>query len=108
MNDPTVVRRADGQWDVAVPVEAKKFYITENGKENETLLAEGIEIGLFTEQPGRLAFDHSKVILMERHPIRSGKQVLKFVTGKKPEFAGVDPYNFYIDRNSGDNVAAVK
>jgi hypothetical protein len=25
----------------------------------------------------------------------------------KPAFAGVDPYNFYIDRNSDDNVKDV-
>ena len=42
--------------------------------------------------------------MMERKQIRSGKQVLKFVTDRKPTFAGVDPYNFYIDRKPGDNV----
>ena len=25
----------------------------------------------------------------------------------KPSFAGVDPYNFYVDRNSDDNVRQV-
>jgi ABC-2 type transport system permease protein len=29
------------------------------------------------------------------------------VTDKKPKYAGVDPYNFYIDRNSADNVLPV-
>jgi hypothetical protein len=29
------------------------------------------------------------------------------VTKRKPVFAGVDPYNKYIDRNSDDNVVAV-
>jgi hypothetical protein len=29
------------------------------------------------------------------------------VTDRKPTHAGVDPYNFYIDRNSADNVKAV-
>jgi hypothetical protein len=41
---------------------------------------------------------------MERYPIRSGRQVLRFVTGRRPAYAGVDPYNFYIDRDAGDNV----
>ena len=27
--------------------------------------------------------------------------------GASPSFAGVDPYNFYIDRNSDDNVKDV-
>jgi hypothetical protein len=33
--------------------------------------------------------------------------VLRFVTAKKPTHAGIDPYNFYIDRKSADNVAPV-
>ena len=45
---------------------------------------------------------------MERRPIRSGRQVLRFVTPRKPTYAGVDPYNFYVDRNSADNVVAVR
>ena len=48
------------------------------------------------------------VMMMERQPIRSGRQVLKFVTDRKPVYAGVDPYSFYIDRDLGDNVTAVK
>jgi ABC-2 type transport system permease protein len=47
------------------------------------------------------------VILLERRPIRSGRQLLEFVTDTKPSFAGVDPYNFYIDRNAADNVLPV-
>jgi hypothetical protein len=37
----------------------------------------------------------------------SGSQVLSFVVARKPSYVGVDPYNFYIDRNSGDNVRPV-
>jgi len=102
VGQPTAVRRPDGKWDVTVPVEAKKFY-----EETETPFAERIEIGLFTAEPGRDAFDESNVILMERRPIRSGKQLLKFVSDTKPTYAGVDPYNFYIDRNAADNVLPV-
>jgi ABC-2 type transport system permease protein len=104
---PTATRRADGRWDVTVPVEAKKLYADGEGNEKEARLAEAIEVGLFTAEPGRGAFDKRNVIRMERQPIRSGKQVLTFVTGKKPSHVGVDPYNFYIDRNSADNVVPV-
>jgi ABC-type transport system involved in multi-copper enzyme maturation permease subunit len=105
---PTAVRRADGRWDVTVPVVAKKFYADGKGAETETPLAERIEIGLFAAEPGRDAFDASHVVLLERHPIRSGRQVLRFVTDRKPTHAGIDPYNFYIDRNSADNVLPVR
>ena len=106
--EPTAVRRADGRWDVTVPVEATKLYVDREGGETETPLAERIEIGLFTAEPGRDVFDPSHVILLERHPIRSGRQLLTFVTDRKPTYAGIDPYNFYIDRNSADNVLPVK
>jgi hypothetical protein len=104
---PTAVRRPDGKWDVAVPIEARKFFADGKGKETEKRLAESIEIGLFTEQPGWGSFERSKVIGMQRQPIRSGKQVLKFVTAARPNYAGIDPYNFYIDRNAADNVAPI-
>jgi hypothetical protein len=92
---------------VTVPVDATKFYV-DKGAETEAPLAEHIEIGLFTAEPGRDAFDASHVVRLERHPIRSGHQVLRLVTDRKPAYAGIDPYNFYIDRNSTDNVLPVR
>ena len=107
VQEPKAVRRADGRWDVTVPVEAHKFYAAGKGEEKEAKLVDRIPIGLFTAEPGQGKFDRRNVIMMERQPIRSGKQVFRFITDKKPTHAGVDPYNFYIDRNSEDNVGAV-
>lgn len=45
---------------------------------------------------------------MQAMPVRAGSQVIEVVTAKKPLFAGVDPYNFMIDRNSDDNVVEVE
>jgi len=44
---------------------------------------------------------------MGRQQLRSGAQRITLRSKRKPEFAGVDPYNFYVDRNSDDNVRAV-
>ena len=104
---PSAVRRPDGKWTVTVPVEAAKFYADGKGVEKPTRFSEPIAVGLFTAEPGRGSFDAKNVVLMTRVPIRSGAQTLRFVTAAKPTHAGVDPYNFHIDRNSGDNVAAV-
>ena len=104
---PTAARRPDGRWDVTVPIQAHKFYVT-NGADSETRLAEHIEVGLFTAEPGRDAFDARNVLLLEREPIHSGVQLLHFITDRRPTFAGVDPYNFYIDRNAEDNIAPVR
>jgi ABC-2 type transport system permease protein len=105
--EPTAVQRPDSKWDVTVPVEARKMYADGQGNTTETPLNERIEVGLFTEKPGRDAFDQNDIVLMERQPIRSGKQVLKFVTAVRPRYAGVDPYNFYIDRKPHDNLGLV-
>ncbi len=107
VNEAAAVPRADGRWDIIVTVAAAKFYASGTGEERETPLDEQIEMGLFTADPGTVAFNTANVALMERRPIRSGRQTLSFVTDRKPSHAGVDPYNFFIDRNSGDNVAPV-
>ena len=40
-------------------------------------------------------------------PLRSGVQRLTVTVDKPPKFAGVDPYNKQIDRNSDDNAIKV-
>ncbi|UGB46306.1 hypothetical protein LQ772_03120 [Frateuria edaphi] len=108
LQPPTAVQRADGQWDVTVPVEAKKFYADGKGTEQEAPLDELIEIGLFTAEPGAATFDRANVIRMAWKQVRSGNQVFHFVTDKKPTYAGIDPYGLFIDRNTGDNVRALE
>jgi len=53
---------------------------------------------------GHIALD---VDLIERRPIKTGDQQLRLISKRQPAFAGVDPYNKYIDRNSDDNLIAV-
>jgi hypothetical protein len=104
---PEAKRLPNGKWEVTVPVEARKFYVDGEGADKEALLADRVEIGLFTAAPGAVAFNRADVVLLERRPIKSGRQLLKFVVDRKPTYAGVDPYLFYIDRNSADNLATI-
>ncbi|MES2043033.1 MAG: M1 family aminopeptidase [Pseudomonadota bacterium] len=106
---PTATTRklADGRWETSITVDAAKFYADGKGKERATPLADEIDIGLFDQKPGLGAFASRDVISMTRLPVKSGKQVIRVISARKPAFAGVDPYNKYIDRNADDNVAAV-
>ncbi|KQY86543.1 MULTISPECIES: M1 family aminopeptidase [unclassified Brevundimonas] len=104
----TSTKRADGRWDVTVTVDARKLYVDGKGVETEAPLNETFDIGLFTAEPGKGAFNARNVVLLERRPIRSGVQTLRFVTTRAPSFGGVDPYNKWIDRNSDDNLRAVE
>ena len=45
---------------------------------------------------------------MGRERVHTGKHTLTIVVDQEPRFAGVDPYNKYVDRNSDDNVQPVE
>ncbi|QIL01972.1 aminopeptidase [Sphingomonas sinipercae] len=104
---PTARRRADGKWEVTVPIQARKFYADAAGAEKEAPLSDAIEIGVFTADPGSGDFTKRDVVLLERRPLESGRQIVKFVVDRKPVYAGVDPYAYYIDRNVTDNVVEI-
>lgn len=97
----------DGRWRTRITIEAGKFYADSKGVEQPTRLAENIEVGVFTARPEGGAFKRADVLSMQRYPIRSGKQVIEVITAREPKFAGIDPYNFTIDRDSDDNLLAV-
>jgi len=102
-----VTKRDGAGWTTTLTVGADKFYASGKGVEKKTKLAEPIEVGLFTARPGLGKFSQQNVIMMAQRPLRSGDQQIVLHSKTKPSFAGVDPYNFYIDRNSDDNVKEV-
>ncbi|MBO9710342.1 MAG: aminopeptidase [Caulobacter sp.] len=101
-------RLADGRYQTTLVVEARKLYAQGKGQETPAPMAEPMQVGLFTLEPGKKDFGPDKVIAVERRVIRSGTQTLTFVTKVAPRVAGVDPYNMVIDRNGDDNVARVE
>jgi ABC-2 type transport system permease protein len=100
-------KRADGRYDVALDVEAHKFYADGKGRETAAPMKEDVFAGLFLAEPGKAGFDSSKVLHYARQPVVAGKQTLHFVVDKPPRFAGIDPYNIWIDRNSEANLVPV-
>ncbi len=100
-------KRTDGRYDVTLQVAAKKLYANGQGKETEALLDEPFDIGLFAREPGKAGFGPKDVILFEHLAVKSGKQSFTFTVDHAPRFAGVDPYNKAIDRNSDDNTVPV-
>ncbi|MED5620954.1 ABC transporter permease/M1 family aminopeptidase [Ideonella sp. BN130291] len=108
VTDAVAHKRADGRYEVKLNVDARKLYADGLGKETEAPLDEPFEVGVFTVEPGKAGFKAESVLKVERQPVRSGKQVLTLVVDKAPAFAGVDPYNKRIDRNSDDNLKRVE
>ena len=97
----------DGSYETTLTVDDAKFYANGAGLEKAAPLTDTIDIGVFDQRPGMGNFAARDVILKERRAIVSGVQTIKLVTQRKPAFAGIDPYNMYVDRNSDDNVIPV-
>lgn len=102
-----VSKRADGRFETLLTVDAHKLYADGSGREVEVPISETVEVGLFSAMPGYGRFAAADVIALQHSPLRSGRQIVRIVSDKAPLFAGVDPYNVRIDRNSDDNVAAI-
>ncbi|MBL6937615.1 MAG: aminopeptidase [Alphaproteobacteria bacterium] len=99
----TWVKRHDGRYDVTLTVDAHKYYADGKGKQTEAKMAEDVNIGLFTLKPSAAGFGKANVLSYAPMHIVSGTQSLHLVTAAPPKFAGIDPYNMWIDRNSDDN-----
>jgi ABC-2 type transport system permease protein len=100
-------KRADGRYDLTLSVDAKKLYADGQGREHPSPMAESLDVGAFDVEPAKPGYGLKNVIGVERRPIHTGVQTLQLVVNRLPKFAGVDPYNKLIDRNSEDNIAAV-
>jgi ABC-2 type transport system permease protein len=103
----TVRKLPDGMFETTLTVDAAKAYANGMGKEAAATLSDAIDIGLFDQKPEYGAFSAKDVVSMERRPVKSGAQSIRVITRRKPAFAGIDPYNKFIDRNSDDNVVPV-
>jgi ABC-2 type transport system permease protein len=100
-------RKVGNEWETTLTIGAGKYYAGGKGAEKAAPLNERIEVGLFNARPGLGDFDRRNVIALAREPIRGGTQKIVIRSKTKPTFAGVDPYNYYVDRNSEDNVKDV-
>jgi aminopeptidase N len=104
-----VKRRADGRYDVTLTIEAKKAYADGKGKETPVAIPanEVFDVGVFAAEPGKSGFSRKDVLDFRTIPLRSGAQTITITVAKAPKYAGVDPYNKEIDRNSDDNAIRV-
>jgi aminopeptidase N len=106
-SNATAKKLADGKYQVRFDVEAHKLYADGQGKETEAPLNEPFELGVFAVEPGKKGYTRESVLTITRQPMKSGKQSVEFIVDQLPKFAGVDPYNKRIDRNSDDNLTPV-
>jgi ABC-type transport system involved in multi-copper enzyme maturation permease subunit len=106
-DEATVEEMPDGKFKVTLAVEAAKFEADSEGAETDLDFTDMIDIGVFTANPDDSDFDGSKVLYMQKHKITKDTKSIELIVDAKPLFAGIDPYNKLVDRNSNDNIRAI-
>jgi ABC-2 type transport system permease protein len=94
------------QWEVTMTTRSEKWVADTLGREEPLPLADWIDVAVFgtgksKEAPGA-------PLVYERRLVTSQEQTFVFLVDEKPGFAGIDPYNYLVDRVPEDNLAVVK
>jgi ABC-2 type transport system permease protein len=106
VTEPTAVQRADGKWDVTVPVEAKKYEVDRHGVETENARRTHRSGSLHRgAAPRRLRREERDRHGAPAHPLWSTGPAVR--DRPRPDARGYRSLHYYIDRNSGDNVRPV-
>jgi aminopeptidase N len=97
----------NGQFLVTLNISTSKLYSDEAGNETIVPFDIPVYIGLFFTDPDGPNFNAEKVVFLEKRIVANGSSSIEIITDRRPEFAGIDPYNKLIDRTSDDNIRQV-
>jgi aminopeptidase N len=100
----TSSKKVGNEFEVTVKTTCEKYRCDSLGKETGVPVNDYIDIGLFAEGKKK---DLGKALVMQRMRINKKDNVFTFRTKENPYQAGVDPYNYLIDRIPDDNLKRV-
>jgi len=95
-------QKIGSEYEVKIKTSCEKFRCDSIGKETKIPIADYIDVALFAKPQGDAEL--GKVLLRKRLKITKKDNTLTFRTKELPHKAGIDPYNYLIDRVPEDNV----
>ncbi len=95
-------KKTGDEYEVKITTISEKFIADSLGKETPVAINDFIDIGLFTE--GKDQKNLGKPVLIKRFRINKKENEFVFRVKEKPYQAGIDPYNYLIDRIPDDNL----
>jgi aminopeptidase N len=98
-------RKVENGYEVTLICSSEKFRADSLGNEKEIGINDYIDIACFGKPEGNNKL--GKKIFWERRIINRENNTLVFRTAEEPFMAGIDPYNYLIDRVPDDNLKRV-
>ncbi|MEI7522797.1 MAG: M1 family aminopeptidase [Mariniphaga sp.] len=98
-------KKVGEQYEVTFNTTSEKFRSDSLGKENNIPLADYIDIGIFAESKSKKNLGNP--LLIKRMKLTNKENVFTFRVNEKPYQAGIDPYNYLVDRIPDDNLKKV-
>ena len=99
-------KKVGDQYEVTLKTTSEKFRADSLGKETAVPVADYIDIGIFAEPENKKNL--GKPLVLRRLKITQKNNEYTFLTKEKPYQAGIDPYNYLIDRIPDDNLKTVE
>jgi len=90
------------EYEVTLTTLSEKYRSDSLGRQSEVILNDFIDIGVFGETEAKKVL--GKPLVYERIKITQPENTFTFRVKEKPSQAGIDPYNYLIDRIPDDNV----
>jgi ABC-2 type transport system permease protein len=95
-------RKAGDGYDITLSTSSEKFRADTLGKETAIPVADYIDVGVFAEPTNKK--NMGKALVYKRLKITAKESTFVFHTKEKPYQAGIDPYNYMVDRLPDDNL----
>jgi len=91
-------------YEIEIKTKSEKFRADTLGKETSLPINDYVDIAVFAESSNNLP---GKPLVMKRIKLTKTENTFVFTTSEKPAKAGIDPYNYLIDRIPEDNLKTI-
>jgi len=95
-------KKVGKQYEIKLKTVSEKFRSDSLGKETKIPIADYIDVAVFATPEGKA--ETGKVLIKKRVKITKSDNTFTFITNELPYQAGIDPYNYLIDRIPDDNI----
>ncbi|MEP6736399.1 MAG: M1 family aminopeptidase [Chryseolinea sp.] len=99
-------KKVGAKYRVTLKTTSEKFLADSLGKETTILIADYIDIGIFSRNLDKKSLGDA--LVLKRFKVTQRDNVYEFLVDTEPYQAGIDPYNYLIDRIPDDNLRVLE